>query len=210
MKKTVTWLLPVKLALFLFIQSFNAFILLTGTTYLHPDFTTGYLAGKEELFLQRWFPTGLYVHAFSAPIALLLVSLLVIFRLENVPKWHRALGKVTLLILAICVVPSGWILSYFALGGSMGKFVFFLLSSYTGFTALQAYWAAKKRQFTEHKRWMHEVLALLLSAVILRLLLVLFTLLEFNGDTAYITAALLSWVPSIVVLKLWRIQPKSA
>lgn len=208
MKKTATWLLPVKLVLFLFIQSFNAFILLAGTAYLHPDFTTGYLAGREELFNQPWFPTGLYLHAFSAPFALLLVSLLVIFRLENFPSWHRMLGKITLLITGICVIPSGWILSYYALGGSMGKFVFFLLSSYTGFAALQAYWAARKQRFKEHKWWMHEVFALLLSAVILRLLLVMFSFIDFSGDTAYVTAALLSWVPSIAMLKIGQIYQK--
>lgn len=204
MKNNGIWLLPVKLILFLFIQSFNAFILLAGFSYLHPDFSAGYLSGKAHLFDGFWFPTGLFLHAFSAPFALLIVSLLVLFRLEKKPELHRFLGKIALLLLCLFVVPSGWILSYFAMGGMIGKFIFFLLSSYTGYAALQAYQCARRRQFTEHKHWMHEVLALLLSAILLRLLLVLFVSFSFTGNTAYIVAAILSWIPSIVTLKLVR------
>lgn len=201
MKNNGIWLLPVKLLLFLFIQSFNAFILFAGYSYLHPDFTTGYLNGKSHLFDGFWFPAGLFLHAFSAPFALLIVSLLVIFRIEKKPSVHRALGKAALLLLVCLVVPSGWILSYFAMGGAFGKFLFFLLSSYTGYAVFQAYLCARKRQYDQHKRWMHEVFALLLSAILLRLLLVLFVYFSFTGNTAYITAAILSWIPSIIVLK---------
>lgn len=209
MKNNGIWLLPVKLILFLLIQSFNTFILLAGYSYLHPSFSTGYLNGKAQLFEGFWFPTGLFLHAFSAPFALLIISLLVIFRIEKNPSLHRLLGKTALLLVGCLVVPSGWILSYYAMGGVAGKFLFFLLSSYTGYAALQAYQCARKRQFDLHKNWMHEVFALLLSAILLRLLLVLFISFRFTGDTAYITAAILSWIPSILLLKTIQYYRKS-
>ncbi|MES2557542.1 MAG: DUF2306 domain-containing protein [Bacteroidota bacterium] len=204
MKNSATWLLPVKLLFFLFLNSFNVFIALAGASYLHPDFSGGYLQGKEALFDSYWFPAGLAVHAASAPIALLLVSFLVIFRVEQKPKIHRLLGKTTLIVLLVLVVPSGWILSYFAMGGVLGKLIFFLLAGYTAFAALQGYFAIRKQDVTAHKHWMREVLLLLVSAILLRLLLILFYEFDFMGDTAYNTAAILSWIPSILILKLIR------
>lgn len=204
MKNNAIWWWPAKLLLFLFIQSFNMFILFAGMSYLHPDFTSGYLNGKLQLFDGIWFPTGLFLHAFSAPPALLIISLLVIFRVERTPQVHRLLGKIALILLFVCVVPSGWILSYFAMGGAAGKFIFFLLSSYTAFAAWNAYSSVRKKSFDDHKYWMHEVFALLLSAILLRLLLVLFSYISYTHPSAYITAALLSWIPSITVLKIRR------
>lgn len=206
MKNNVTWWWLAKLLLFLFIQSFNMFILFAGISYLHPDFTHGYLSGKSGLFDGFWFPTGLFLHAFSAPIALLIISLLVIFRMEYKPKFHRLLGKLALMLLFFCVVPSGWILSYFAMGGTTGKFIFFFLSSYTAYAALNAYVCIRKKSVDEHKYWMHEVFALLLSAILLRLLLVLFGFIGYTNSESYIVAALLSWIPSISVLKLRRLR----
>lgn len=204
MKNSVTWLWPVKLLFFLFLNSFNVAIALVGVSYLHPDFSEGYLQGKEALFDSWLFPIGLAVHAASAPIALLLISLLVIFRIERKPKIHRLLGKISLIILLALVVPSGWILSYYAFGGILGKLIFFLLAGYTAYAALQGYFAIRKHQVTEHKHWMHEVLALMVSAIFLRLLLILFHQFGFFGSTTYNTAAILSWIPSILILKLVR------
>lgn len=209
MKNSVTWLWPVKLLFFLFLNSFNVFIALVGVSYLHPDFEKGYLLGKEALFDSYWFPVGLAVHAASAPIALLLISLLVIFRIEHKPKIHRLLGKISLIVLVALVVPSGWILSYYALGGILGKLIFFLLAGYTAFAALQGYVAIRKKDISTHRHWMREVLALLVSAILLRLLLVLFHQLDFMGNAAYNTAAMLSWIPSILILKGMRKTTKS-
>ncbi|MBI3239964.1 MAG: DUF2306 domain-containing protein [Flavobacteriia bacterium] len=204
MKNSATWLWPVKLLFFLFLNSFNVFIALVGISYLNPDFSRGYLLGKEALFDSYWFPIGLGVHAASAPIALLLFSLLVIFRVERTPATHRFLGKVSLILLLTLVVPSGWILSYFAFGGALGKLIFFLLASYTAFAAIQGYFAIRKKELESHKHWMREVLLLLTSAIILRLLLYVFYRIDFMGEIAYNTAAILSWVPSILILKALR------
>lgn len=206
MKNSVTWLLPAKLLFFLLLNSFNAFIVLAGVSYFNPDFSTGYLQGKEALFDSYWFPVGLAAHAASAPIALFLISLLVIFRIERTPKTHRLLGKISLIVLLALVVPSGWVLSYYAMGGVWGKLIFFLLASYTAFAALQGYFAIRKLEAATHKHWMREVLALLVSAILLRLLLVLFYEFDFIGNAAYNTAAILSWIPSILILKLIRKQ----
>jgi uncharacterized membrane protein len=196
-------LLPAKIAFFVILNSFTVFIALVGISYLQQDFQKGYLAGKAGLFETAWFPAGLYVHSFSAPPALLLVSLLVLFRLERWKRQHRTFGKIALLLIFLAVVPSGWVLSYYAMGGAAGKLIFFVLSSYTAYVACRGYTAARAREIDAHRHWMRELMALLASAVLLRLLLVTFRAgFDFTGDAAYCIAALLSWVPSVVWLKL--------
>jgi len=196
-----------KLLLFLVLNSFNVFIAIVGINYLQQDFSRGYLLGKEALFRHSWFPTGLYWHSFTAPLAAILISLLVLFRLERFKPLHRFLGKSALALVFFGVVPSGWILSYFAMGGTIGKLIFFTLASYTAYAAFQGYSANRKRQIALHNYWMKEVLLLLVSAVILRLLLTFFRLgFDFTGDIAYILSAILSWVPSILILKFIRLK----
>jgi len=203
MKKTSIWYLLAKISLFVLLNSFNLFIAIVGISYLQPGFSKPYLIGKSALFESTWFPLGLYTHALTAPLGLLLVSLLVLFRIERFRRIHRLLGKIALVLILFAIVPSGWILSYYAMGGVLGKLIFFLLSSYTAFAAIQGYTAIRKKNTSIHQNWMREVLALLASAIILRLLLILFHRgFDFHGDTAYISAALLSWIPSILLLKV--------
>ena len=205
MKKTNTWYLLAKLVLFFILNSVNVSIAIVGISYLQPDFTRGYLAGQTALFESTWFPLGLYVHAFTAPIGLLIVSLLVLFRIERFPSVHRLMGKIALVLLLFAIVPSGWVLSYYAMGGVVGKLIFFLLSSYTAFAAIQGYTAIRQKNTLIHQHWMYEVLALLASAILLRLLLSLFHEgFDFYGNWSYNSAALLSWVPSILVLKMMK------
>jgi len=178
---------------------------MVALSFLNPDFEHGFLAGKEELFNGFWFPSGLYLHAFTAPVTLFLVSLLVLYRIEKYVVIHRFLGRSALILLFIVVIPSGWVLSYFAMGGSLGKFAFFVLTSYTAFAAFQGYTAIRNKHTRLHRYWMLEVLLLLSSAIVLRLLLVLFQKqFAWFGDTPYATAAILSWVPSIVLMKLLK------
>lgn len=202
MKNTTIFSRAVKLLFFLVLNAFNVFIAIVGISYLHPDFSKGYLVGKERLFDGSLFPAALYVHAFTAPLALLLISGLVLFRIEQYRALHRLLGKIALILIVFAIVPSGWVLSYYALGGALGKLIFFLLASFTAFTAAQGYTAIRRKHIPEHRQAMLELMALLASAVVLRLLLLLFHAgFGFTGDTAYNTAAILSWGPSIVLLK---------
>lgn len=205
MRNIATWSWPVRILIFLVINSFNVFIAITAISYLHPDFSNGFLIGKSVLFDHFWFPAGLYVHALSAPIALLFVSLLVLFPLEHCSYLHRNTGKFALVLIFLAVVPSGWILSYFAMGGVIGKLTFFSLSSYTAFIGIQGYLSARKKDFYRHRFYMIELFALLSSAVLLRLLLFFFHFsLDFHGNIAYNAAAIMSWVPSVLLIRLYR------
>lgn len=200
-----------KILFLILINAFNAGIFSVALSYLHPDFSQGYLSGKEDLFTTKWFAASLYIHAFAAIPALLIVSLLVLFRLETYKTLHRTLGKIALVLILFLIVPTGWALSYAALGGIAGKLIFFLLASYTGYAAVHGYFAIRRKEIELHRFRMKEVFALLASAIVLRLLLALFHyVFDISGDGVYITAAILSWVPGIIILQFSRIKRKSA
>lgn len=193
----------VRILLFILINGFNIAIVGIALNYVYIDFTESYLVGKEVLFEQLIFPISLTIHCISAPIALLIVSGLILFRIEKSrPKTHRFLGKVGLFVVLFLVVPSGFGLSYYAMGGAFGKFIFFSLSAYTAFVVVQGFTAIRVGKIKEHQHFMNELFALLVSAIVLRLLLALFLYCQWSGSAMYNTAAILSWLPSILVLKL--------
>jgi hypothetical protein len=192
---------PGRLFLFLLIQFFNFGIFIVGLSYISVDFTEKYLIGKQRLFDNWIFPTSLIIHGITAPIALLLFSILVLFRIEQRAVIHRLLGKVGIFIGFFLLVPSGIGLSYFAMGGKIGKFLFFFLSCYTAFVLIKGYVAARKRRIDEHQYWMRELLLLLCSAIILRLLLGISYLLGWKGESMYFMCSLLSWAPWIAWMK---------
>lgn len=192
----------VRIITFISINILNIGIAMVGVSYFNPSFQSGYLVGKEKLYESFFFKIGLLTHASSAPIALLLFSFLVLFKKETAIELHKRIGKIALIIGFFIVFPSGMILSYYAMGGAVGKFIFFSLSAFMGFSLISAYKTVLEKKYVLHEYWMKNSLLLLCSALLLRILLYAFHSINWHGDTMYITAALLSWIPSIVVLRI--------
>lgn len=191
----------VKVILFLVINCLNFGIFQVALDYISPNFQEAFLIHKPYLQDNHLFKIGLVCHGLSACIALLICSFLVLIRIENKqPKFHRLLGKFALILIFFSVVPGGLILSYYAGGGVLGKLLFFLLSIYTAYVAFDAYHQAKKKQFKLHQLIMTELLLLLCSALILRiLLLVLFYCSSLSWNTNYCIAIGISWLPTVIV-----------
>lgn len=194
------WL--VNVSLFSLINILNLGVAIIGINYFNPNFESGYLIGKEQLYDTLVFKVGLLSHASSAPVSLLLFSYLVLFKKKTSMQLHKIIGKTALIIAFFIVFPSGMILSYYAMGGPIGKFIFFSLSAFMGFSIISAYKSVIVKQFILHEYWMKNSLLLLCSALFLRVLLFTFQSISWHGENMYITAAILSWVPSVVILKI--------
>lgn len=201
-----------KIGLFLLIQAFNVGIFYVALNYITIDFTESYLIGKNHLVNQPVFMFSLLIHGLSAPFALLMVSSLVLLRIDKkYPSLHRMIGKIGLVFCIFIVVPSGIGLSFYAMGGPIGKFLFISLSFYTGYAVISGYQTIKAGNIQKHQHWMNELLILLSSAIFLRLLITLFSLaLDWRGDTMYNTAAFLSWIPWILLMKFLHFKASDA
>lgn len=198
----------VKSLLFILILLLNAGIFRVAASYVHVDGDEAFLMNRQAQLANPFFQPALVLHGLSSSISLLIVSLLVLFRLERYAI-HRTLGKMALSLILFLAVPSGLFLSFYAEGGSPGKFLFAILSFYTAWVVIQGYQAIRQKRISVHRQWMIELLILLCSAISLRLFIVFFVMaFEWQGNAMYLTAALLSWVPGIILFKLLKWKKK--
>jgi hypothetical protein len=191
--------LLVKFCLFGLCIFFVLSISIVVVSYFDSAVVEPFLIQKIAFAQDTLFQIGFYIHIISATVLVLLCSILVFFSMEKkYPKFHRLLGKLSLLI-AIAALPSALILSYFAEGGVAGKFLFFLLSMYTCFAFSRAYKCVIKLHFCLHQYWMEHAFLLLCSAFILRFLLVLCAFTSLSGPWVYPIMVAISWLPGSIL-----------
>ena len=200
-----------RIALFLLINVFNFGIFEVAIQYINPTFKEAFLLQKQHLSDNMIFRTGLVFHGISACIVLLFCSALVLLRIEKTkPTLHRLIGKLTLILIFFSVVPGGLILSYSASGGVLGKLLFFLLSIYTAYLGYDGLKKIKEKNIRQHQLIMTELLVILCSAIILRLLLLLFYSMGiWSWQTNYCLAAALSWLPTLFIFTLLKNKPSN-
>ncbi len=190
----------VSIFLFLLINLFNFRIADVALSYFNPTFKEPFLLNRVHLVENGLFKIGLVVHGICACLALFLCSILVLFRVEKVNiKTHRLLGKTALYLIFLAVVPGGIVLAYFASGGKIGKFLFFILAIYTFSIAFLALKKAKLKQIYQHKLLMRELLCLLCSAILLRLFLMVFATTSLSWELAYQLSIVFSWCPIAIL-----------
>jgi len=193
-----------KIIVYLFILLIGSLIVFVTSRYLDSNDTGGYLAGRSEesISLIRY---SVLFHAIASFLALVFTSTLIFFRLEQkYPTAHRLAGKLTVFLTILLVVPTGFILSYHALGGLYGKLIFALLTLLTLLFISYGFYNAMKRRFDLHKKWMLRFFVLLTSAIWLRInLFICFQVKWVISETDYLWCAVLSWVPQLLLLELF-------
>ena len=208
MKKLLWLTWPGRIILFVLINLFNFRIFDVALQYLHPGFDEAFLISKQHLVTNQLFKIGLIAHGISAVIALFICSVLVCLRIEHsYQRLHRFLGKTALYILFIAVIPGGMILAFYASGGKMGKFLFFLLAIYTAVIAYQLFKNARAKLYQKHQLFAQELLVILCSAILLRLLLIIFIeTTELEYTYVYNISIALSWIPTFVVFRIVNLK----
>ena len=170
--------------------------------YFPPDFDSLFLQGREETFAGT-YRHAFYLHILTAPIVLVLGLLLLSpTLLRRSPRTHRWLGRVHVLVLLGCVLPSSLVMSRHAFTGWTAGISFVLLSIATATCAILGVVQARRRRFASHRRWMQRSYVLICSAVVLRLISGAIGLLEVsNAEAAYIVAAWGSWLVPLAVFE---------
>lgn len=118
-------------------------------------------------------------------------------------KRHRLLGRIYLLGILIGG-GSGIYLAFFATGGIVSTIGFLLLSILWLNSAYQALRNIMSKRVDAHQRWMIRNYALTLTAVTLRLWLLIFVILfgEERFEWSYTIISWLSWVPNLLIAEL--------
>ena len=177
-------------------------ILSNYPSYFPADFRTSFLVDRERYF-HGFYRTSFYVHIVSSPISLIVgLFLISSYSRRWVPRVHRIFGRIQIATVCLAVAPSGFVMSFYALGGVLSTVAFLLLSVLTGATALIGFRSALMGQFQEHQRWMWRCWILLSSALILRLLTMVLSSFGLEPLMLYRVNVWLSWLIPLMVLEL--------
>jgi uncharacterized membrane protein len=149
-------------------------------------------------------PWGLRVHIAAAGFAMILGAFQFLKPLRRkAPSLHRWMGRGYILACTIGGLAGGAIALYSTAGPIAGWGFFMLAVLWVPFTLL-ALFAAMRKDFSAHERWMIRSFALTFGAVTLRLQLPIGPMLT-GGDflAAYVWIAWLAWVPNLIVAEIY-------
>jgi hypothetical protein len=173
----------------------GALILVKSFTFLTPDFSRGFLMGKEDDF--GWYAC-FYPHIFAGPMALFL-GIAQMWRKKQ-GRWHRWLGYGYVGLVLGLAAPAGLGMSWLAMGGLWGKLGFALMAVLWAYFTIKAFHPHRK----QHQTYTTRSFIMACSAVWLRILSFCLYLFEADAYTYYALTAWLSWLPFLALYEVWR------
>ena len=181
-------------------------VLLGYRDYLPPNFNSDFLRGREQYFFGS-YQWAFYTHIASGPLALIAGTMLVSDRFrQRFPQWHRVLGRFQIANILLFVAPSGLWMARHAAAGPIAAVAFAILALLTGMCAALGFKAAAERRFAVHRRWMWRSYLLLCSAVVLRLLGGLASLVGIHAAWFDPAASWAGWTVPLAIFELGRLR----
>lgn len=190
---------PVKLLYFSICFIVGILIIIKSGDYVVPDFSAGFLSGKQRVFW--WYRFFLYAHITAAPIALLAGLFQFTFTRSS---WHKYAGKLYVFSVLLLAAPAGFIMALLASGGLWSLTSFLFLSTLWFYFTLKSYHLIRKGEVWKHSQYMTRSFILANSAILIRILS------WFNHHYAimdpmsgYVLISWLSWLPGLLVYEVW-------
>ena len=186
---------------YIFMAVFAIFISLYPLKFIWTPTNVGLLGSKApDLLDSALYLPAFYLHIFPGGLALLSGFSQFFPKLrKRQPGLHRFLGK-TYMISVLLSGTSALGIAFFATGGIISALGFGALAVLWLFTTSNAYLSIRRKDITEHQKWMIRSYALCFAAVTLRIYLPTFTALGgMDFIPAYKMIAWLCWVPNILV-----------
>lgn len=172
--------------------------------YLPPNFESDFLQDREGYFW-KGYHWAFYMHLLSGPVSLMLGMILISERFRlRFPKWHSYLGRIQAVNVLFLVAPSGLWMACYAMTGPVAAMGFGVLAVATAFTMAMGWRTAVQRRFAEHRLWMQRCFVLLCSAVVVRVIGGLLTVIDYGPAWPYQAAAWGSWLVPLLVFELTR------
>lgn len=171
--------------------------------YFPPNFETDFLLGRQDYFWGA-YSWSFYVHLISGPPTLIVGLLLLSqgFR-KRWSKWHRMLGRFQIATVLLFLVPSGLWMAFYAMTGPVAGAGFVLLSVATGVAAFLGWRCAIRRKFQSHRKWMIRLYVLLCSAVVIRVVGGVATVMHNGAQWIYVMTAWGSWLVPLTILEIF-------
>jgi uncharacterized membrane protein len=181
-------------------------VVLNYRDYLPPNFESDFLQDREQYFW-KGYHWAFYTHLVSGPVSLILGMILISDRFRlRFPKWHRYLGRIQAVNVLFLVAPSGLLMASRAMTGPVAGMGFALLAVATAACMALGWRTAVQRRFAEHRRWMQRCFVLLCSAVVVRVIGGLLTVIDYGPAWPYQAAAWGSWLVPLLVFEIRQIR----
>lgn len=195
----VSFMWPAKYLYFLLAFLVTVFIMIKSIDYLYPDFTRGFLIGKNAIFpVYRFF---LYAHILGAPLAMLMGLYQFSFTRSKI---HALIGKIYIISILALAAPGGFYMGFYAIGGWPSIINFTVLAILWWWFTFKAYQLARHRHWERHRRFMIRSFILTNSAILIRLLSFIHNQLQLiDLTTAYILIGWLSWLPGLMFFEFY-------
>lgn len=184
-----------KWSIALLIVLIGASIVHKSLDYIEPDFSLGFLWGKE-LLMEGYYGVAFYTHIISAPIILFAGLIQFLFTTKTPSsKIHRILGWIYIGGILLFASPSAFVMGFHALGGLLGKSSFILLAVFWFYSTLQSLLFVKQGNIPKHREWMLRSYTLSCSALTLRCFSFINALVLGNSSLeSYAVISWLSWM----------------
>jgi hypothetical protein len=180
-------------------------VVLGYVNYLPPNFDSDFLRGRDRYFFGA-YQWAFYTHIASGPVSLFLGVILISdqFRMRY-PKWHRHLGRIQAANVLLLVTPSGLWMACYTATGTIAGIAFACLAILTATCVALGWRAAVRRRFQAHRHWMSRCFLLLCSAVVLRLVVGLGTVVGVQSLWFDPLVSWASWLVPLMAFELSRL-----
>lgn len=169
----------------------------------------GFLLTKQAVLHSDLWRLAFYTHI-STSVFVLLFGVVQFIKpvLLRQAAVHRLLGKLYVMLVLFVSAPSGLVMALYANGGWLAKTSFAIISVLWWLFTFKAYTSIRKRDIDSHTAFMTRSYALTLSALTLRLyVLILPSFFILHAKEMYTLVAWLSWLPNLLVAE-WIVRKK--
>lgn len=179
-------------------------IVLKSLDYFYPDFSSGFLIGKAEIFVTyRFF---LYAHIVAAPIAFLTGIFQFSFKKS---AFHKLAGKIYVVSVLFFAAPGALFMALFAFGGIPAVLNFSIMAGCWIWFTVQAYQSIRQGKTRSHHRWIIRSFILTNSAIAIRIFSFISNQLDImDPGTRYVIISWMSWLPVLLIYE-WHLKRKS-
>lgn len=172
--------------------------------YFPANFESDFLIGREEVF-DRVYQAAFYSHILVGPFAIIIGGALLHTGLHHrYPSLHRRMGRLQAGLVVLILVPSGLVMAWDAHTGAVAGWGFALQAVSTGACLIVAIGHAMKQRFDLHQRWAIRCLLLLISPFLLRLMIGVSIVGDFQTDGFYQFTAWASWIMPLAIYEAGR------
>lgn len=169
--------------------------------YFSMRYDIGFLLTKQAILHKDIWRYAFYSHI-SSSLLVLFFGLIQFSRkmLIEYKTIHRTFGKVYILLVLFCSAPSGLVMALYANGGFWPKLSFTVTSILWWWFTFKAFTEVKRGNYTAHLHYMVRSYAMTLSAISLRLyVLILPMFIQLHAKDMYTLVAWLSWIPNLII-----------